>query len=53
MKTDLLTSALELANRGWAVFPLHTPVNGKCSCPKKEQCDRSGKHPRTAHGLKD
>lgn len=34
----------------WAVFPLHSIVNGQCTCGKK--CSSPGKHPRTANGLK-
>jgi hypothetical protein len=50
---DMLAAALEYADRGWPVFPLHTPqADGSCSCRKDcgKQC---GKHPRTAHGLLD
>jgi Bifunctional DNA primase/polymerase, N-terminal/Primase C terminal 1 (PriCT-1) len=48
----LLDAALSYARRGLLVFPLHNPVNGKCSCGKPN-CKDIGKHPRTAHGLKD
>lgn len=47
-----LTDALAYAKRGWLVVPLHNPKQGKCSC-RKENCSSPGKHPRTAHGLKD
>ena len=49
---SLLTAALEYANRGWAVHPLHTVVDGLCSCGKND-CDHPGKHPRTPHGYKE
>jgi Bifunctional DNA primase/polymerase, N-terminal len=49
---ELLQVALSYAGRGWPVFPLHTPVNARCSCGKRG-CSSIGKHPRTPHGLKD
>lgn len=53
--TEILEAALSYAARGWAVLPLHNPVDGApCSCAAGVNCDRSpGKHPRTANGLKD
>lgn len=36
---------------GWAVFPVHGIVGGKCTCGRA--CKRPGKHPVTVHGLKD
>jgi hypothetical protein len=48
----LLQGALQCARRGWRVIPLHHVVDGVCTCG--EDCGTSkGKHPRTAHGLKD
>jgi len=44
--------AIEYTHRRWRVFPLHSIVEGRCSCPK-ENCEDPGKHPRTQHGLKD
>jgi putative DNA primase/helicase len=45
--------ALELARRGWHVFPTHsTDKNGACSCGNSD-CSNGGKHPRTPSGLKD
>ncbi|KKB33790.1 bifunctional DNA primase/polymerase [Bacillus thermotolerans] len=35
----------------WPVFPLHSMVNGKCTCGYK--CSSPGKHPRTKRGLYD
>lgn len=42
---DVLEAALQLAGRGWRVFPCHTPVAGGCSCGKTT-CTDTGKHPR-------
>jgi hypothetical protein len=37
-------AAIDLAGRGWAVFPVHGIVNGRCTCGK--DCGRNaGKHP--------
>lgn len=36
----------------WAVVPIHTIVDGKCSC-KNAECRSPGKHPRTSRGVKD
>ncbi|MCH8852607.1 MAG: bifunctional DNA primase/polymerase [Planctomycetes bacterium] len=37
---------------GWPVFPCHHIISGRCSCGRND-CDSPGKHPRTAHGVKD
>lgn len=51
---ELLQAALEYARRGWAVLPLHTPINGVCDCSKGPDCGRNtGKHPWTRNGLTD
>lgn len=47
-----LTAALEYARRGFRVLPLHNPVGTGCSCGHPD-CDRQGKHPRTARGVLD
>lgn len=47
-----MEAALEYAKLGWHVLPLHSIVNGQCTCGG--MCGQSaGKHPRTMHGLKD
>src|SRR5208337_3452174 len=51
-ENHLLAEALGYARRGWHVMPLHTIVNGKCTCEKPD-CDSRGKHPLTRNGLKD
>jgi hypothetical protein len=48
---DKAKAALGVARLGFAVLPLHTPTQAGCSCAKS--CGNVGKHPRTAHGLKD
>lgn len=48
-----LTAVLEYARRGWPVLPLHWPTPTGCSCGAPDCGEKAGKHPRTAHGLKD
>lgn len=48
---QLLESALDYAERGWYVLPLHSIENGMCSCGR--QCREPGKHPITRRGLHD
>ena len=52
MTTVPFDAALAYVRMGWAVFPLHSVRDGKCTC-KKPQCKDQGKHPRTHHGFKD
>ncbi len=37
---------------GWYVFPVHTTVDGACSC-RDVDCKSKAKHPATVNGLKD
>src|SRR6516162_1082533 len=37
---------------GVPVFPVHGTTGRRCDCGNA-QCESPGKHPRTAHGLKD
>ena len=46
------SQALAYAGVGLPVIPLHTIVEGRCSCGGVD-CTRPGKHPRTTHGVKD
>lgn len=53
---DNLAVALEYAERGWPVFPLHSiQRGGACSCGTRCDLKRMapGKHPRTQHGFQD
>lgn len=50
---ELLQAALEYAHQGWAVFPVHTPINGICDCAAGPDCKSPGKHPWTKNGLSD
>jgi Bifunctional DNA primase/polymerase, N-terminal len=46
------TLALQYAQEGVPVVPLHGIKDGHCTCGD-DYCDRSGKHPRTKRGIKD
>jgi hypothetical protein len=48
---DMRASAQAYVAAGRAVFPLHTVINGACSCVKAENCKSKGKHPRTLKGV--
>src|SRR5262245_17069661 len=48
----ILTTALSYAARGWPVLACHSVQDGRCSCGNTA-CEHAGKHPRTAHGVKD
>jgi hypothetical protein len=50
--SPLLESAFSMAAAGWAVIPLHTPIDGACDC-RRPDCPSPGKHPRTNNGLTD
>lgn len=45
-----LDYALSYAASGFPVLPLHSPVDGACSC-RRADCDSPAKHPRTTNGL--
>lgn len=50
--SELLQSALAYASFGWAVFPVHSIRDGKCTCGRPT-CTSPGKHPLTRHGHRD
>lgn len=53
MTNEVLEAALEYAQRGWNVFPLHGITDeGKCTCGNN-RCADAGKHPATNGGIKD
>jgi hypothetical protein len=43
---DLMQEALNLAEKGFRVFPVYEPTTKGCSCKAGENCERAGKHPR-------
>jgi hypothetical protein len=43
----LLDAALAGVKRGWSVVPMHTPIDGGCSC-HRTACPAAGKHPRVS-----
>lgn len=44
MDSSMLTKAIEYADRGWKVFPLHTMKHSICSCGN-QNCKSAAKHP--------
>lgn len=51
--TSMLDAALEYAEAGLSVIPLHSVLeDGSCTCGVA-RCHSPGKHPRTKNGLKD
>ncbi len=47
---ELVDIALEYTQRGWAVLPLHSIVDGRCSC-NNPNCASPGKHPLNSNGV--
>lgn len=43
--------AIQYAEKGWHVLPLHSVIDGKCTCGKPS-CTSAGKHPQTINGLR-
>jgi hypothetical protein len=44
-ESAILDVALDYGRRGWCVLPLHTVINGVCSCWRGAACRSAGKHP--------
>jgi putative DNA primase/helicase len=53
MTTNLNKQALRYASYGLPVVPMNPVRKGRCLCHKGITCERPGKHPKTAHGVKD
>lgn len=51
-QSDFVEAALEYAEAGLPVIPLHGINGDKCTCGNAE-CSAPGKHPRTKNGLDD
>lgn len=49
---ETLEWALRYATLGWKIFPLHTIVDGECTCGTT-RCPDAGKHPRNVRGVKE
>jgi len=48
---SLLEATLQYVSRGWAVLPLHSVQDGRCTCGR--DCGKNaGKHPRVKGGFK-
>lgn len=45
--------ATHLAENGFSVVPMHSLSEGVCTCHRGRKCKSPGKHPWTAHGVKD
>lgn len=52
-KSSNLESALEYAQRGWPIFPIHGIRANGCTCAEGKKCRSAGKHPKTRNGLKN
>lgn len=49
----MLRAALAYQKLRFAIIPVHTVINGVCTCSKAINCTSPGKHPRTMNGVKD
>jgi putative DNA primase/helicase len=51
LRLRLKERAVQYAQKGFAVVPMHTVKNGKCSCSKGAKCPSPGKHPWNSNGV--
>jgi hypothetical protein len=49
---NLMTTAILYAEKGFPVFPVHSIIDGYCTCWKPD-CGAPGKHPLTPRGFHD
>jgi hypothetical protein len=45
-ETNMMREALNLAEKGFRIFPVYEPTGKGCSCSQTERCTNAGKHPR-------
>jgi putative DNA primase/helicase len=51
-ETNMMQEALNLAAKGFRVFPVYEPTAKGCSCKQNESCSNAGKHPRVSEWQK-
>jgi hypothetical protein len=51
-ETNMTQEALNLAEKGFRVFPVYGPTAKGCSCKQNESCLHAGKHPRVSEWQK-
>ncbi|MGJ8620679.1 MAG: bifunctional DNA primase/polymerase [Methylophilaceae bacterium] len=51
-KEQIFEAAKAYISRGWHVFPLHSIIDGKCTCGNAD-CSDAGKHPAVSRGVKE
>jgi hypothetical protein len=49
---NIYTTAIHYASKGWSVLPVHSFIDGCCTCGNK-LCRSPAKHPLTPNGFKD
>lgn len=47
----MIEHALLAISKGWPVFPLHSSIDGVCTCKEGANCGNRGKHPRIKNNL--
>jgi hypothetical protein len=51
--SDRMDEAIKLAGLGFFVIPLWAPSNSICTCYKKAECTKPGKHPKARKGWQE